>query len=282
MVPVRVGLALLLTASLASSTARAQPPAPAALESARQEYRDLQFERAVRTLTDLLGGEELAPAWRREALELLGSSLVVLDRDAEAAAAFREMLALDPYHRVAETSPKITRFLERLRAEVVRDAALDPDAELRATIPDGATGGAPISVTLRAVGDAGRVVDARVHHRERGSRGYRREPAARTSAGRFEWVAELPEGAFELYAEGLDEAGRVVTRAGDPLAPLPLVVGAPRPDDRGGGGGARRWWPWVVVAAVAAGLAVGLGVGLSRDAGTFPPGTLEPGRVELP
>jgi hypothetical protein len=82
---------------------------------------------------------------------------------------------------------------------------------------------------------------------------------------------------LELYAVGRDARGHVVARAGAPLAPLVLPV-------RLGGDGSitGEWWLWTAIGgAVLLGLVIGVAVAVA-DVERAPPGTLSPGRVELP
>ncbi|MCZ7680481.1 MAG: hypothetical protein M5U28_17635 [Sandaracinaceae bacterium] len=144
-----IALALALVASGAAAQARPRAGAEAArlVDEGRRLYRELEFLGAIEVLERALAIPGLTPARRAEALEVLGAALVVLDRDEEARRAFERLFALDPYYEVREPSgsPKIARFVARVRAEVVPDAALDPEAEVELELPR-----APRGPALRA------------------------------------------------------------------------------------------------------------------------------------
>ena len=111
------------------------------------------------------------------------------------------------------------------------------------------------------------------------------------TGGGGEFVVALPAWAdseeLELYAEGRNARGQLVTRSGSPLRPLHLSVTGPvaasEPAAGPGGSIVDEWWFWTLAAVVVVGAAVGIGVGvtLSNDA-RAPAGTLPPGRVVLP
>ncbi|MBX3250150.1 MAG: hypothetical protein KF901_23430 [Myxococcales bacterium] len=251
------------------------------LADGRRLYRELDFPGCVDAMHRALGVPGVTAAQRLEAFEMLGAAYVVLDREQEAAAAFREMFRLDPYHRVREPSgsPKIERFVEELRATLVPDAALDPNVELRALLPAAARVGRPVPVRVEVEGP--RVV-ARVEVRQRpdDEREWR-SVALRPSGDAFEGELPAPSGRgrLELYAEGRNSAGQVVTRAGEPLVPIVLEVR--ERDAEQAVPLRRRWWVWAAVGVAVVASAVVVGVVASRSE-RAPQGTLPPGRVELP
>ncbi len=266
--------------------ARDAAPAGAAAEAerhvadGRRSYGELDFAASIEAMRRALAVPGVPPVLRLEALEYIGSSYVVLEQPREAREAFVAMLDLDPYHVVREPSgsPKIARFVEEVRASVVEDAALDPEVRLRPDLPRAGRSGRPTAVRFEAEGPA-RIDRVSVFVRGIDEPDWRRVAAERRDQ-RF--VAEIParEGPddLELYAEGRDARGRVVTRSGEPLAPLTLPIRAagaePRPSLLS------EWWLWAGIGAViAAGLVVGLAVSSGESA---PAGTLPPGRVELP
>jgi hypothetical protein len=263
---------------------RGSPEAARLIAEGRRHYRELSYLDAVDVLRRALASPGTSDAQRVEALEVLGSSLVVLDRDAEARRAFEALFALDPYHRVREPSgsPKIARFVARVRADVVPDAALDPAVELRAELPRAGRIGEPIRLTLSAhPPDA--VHGVRLFVRSAGEASWTGRPAEPRGEGRFQLRLPARERAdeLELYAVGRDAARRVVARAGSPLSPLvlPIRLAPDRPETPVW----ERWWLWAAVGGGALALAVGVAVAAAVAASqTAPPGTLPPGRVELP
>lgn len=282
-----VGAALTLTVALASTAGAqsAQAEARRHLSEGRRLYRELDFTGCVDAMRRALAVPGIDAAGRLEAWEYLGAAYVVLERRQDAEAAFREVFALDPYHVVREPSgsPKIERFVEELRRRLVPDAALDPAITLEARLPRAARVGRPTPVQVEVNGPperAAAVTDVSLRLRGDDETEWSTVPL-RADGAVFE--GEVPPrpaaGHLDLYAEGRDAAGRVVARAGEPLAPLTLEV-------RDGAGGQtrplrRRWWLWAAVGVVAVGLAAGIGVAAAR-ADTAPSGTLPPGRVELP
>ena len=272
-------------ATPAGPEAPTPPPGSAAavaaehLADGRRLYRELDFPGCVDAMQRALAVPGVGPAQRLEAYEYLGAANVVLDREAEAEAAFLAMFELDPYHRVREPSgsPKIERFVEALRARTVADAALDGELRLEATLPRAARMDRPIPVRVDVEG--GEVASVRVHLRGDEETEWR-SVALPGGPRRFE--GELPgldtTGRLEVYAQARDAARRGGARAGEPLVPLVVEIRErvedPTPLRR-------KWWLWTAVGVVAAGVALGVGVAVAGRE-TAPAGTLQPGRVELP
>lgn len=272
-------------ATPAGPEAPTPPPGSAAavaaehLADGRRLYRELDFPGCVDAMQRALAVPGVGPAQRLEAYEYLGAANVVLDREAEAEAAFLAMFELDPYHRVREPSgsPKIERFVEALRARTVPDAALDGELRLEATLPRAARMERPIPVRVDVEG--GEVASVRVHLRGDEETEWR---SVALPGGPRTFEGELPgldtTGRLEIYAQARDAARRVVARAGEPLVPLVVEI-RERVEDptplRS------EWWLWTAVGVVAAGVALGVGVAVAGRE-TAPAGTLQPGRVELP
>ncbi|MCB9600595.1 MAG: hypothetical protein H6724_05735 [Sandaracinus sp.] len=249
------------------------------LEDGRRLYRELDFPGSVDAMRRALNVPGVSAAQRLEAWEYLGAAYVVLDREAEAEAAFREVFALDPYHRVREPSgsPKIERFVEALRRQVVSDAALDPEVELRALLPAAARVDRPVPLRVEVEGPPSVAsVEARV--RPDDEREWRSVPLERVEEGAFEGELPAPanRGNLEVYAEARDARGRVVSRAGEPLVPLVLPV-----RERDDVPLRRRPWVWVAVGVVVVAATVGIAVAAAGRE-TAPNGTLPPGQVTLP
>ncbi|HEY8430828.1 MAG TPA: hypothetical protein VIL20_20755 [Sandaracinaceae bacterium] len=274
-----LALALFATVPTAHAQRRTSAPAEAVrlVAEGRRLYRELEFLGAIEVLERALAMRGLPPARRAEALEVLGAALVVLDRDEEARRAFTELFALDPYYEVREPSgsPKIARFVARVRRDVVPDAALDPAASLELELPRAARVGHPTALRLRA---SPGVRSVRLF--VRGAEETEFASIAANALGGALFVATVvarprPD-ELELYAVGRDARGRVLTRAGSPLAPLVLPVRL------GGGSNGEEWWLWTAIGgAVALGVVLGVVLGVS-GADRAPPGTLPPGRVQLP
>lgn len=278
-----LALAALALSIAARATAQAPSEAERFVDEARRLYAELEFVGAVDAAQRALATPGARDVDRAAALETLGSALIVLDREEGAREAFEALFRIDPYWIVREPSgsPRIRRFVESVRARMVPDAALDPDVSLRVDLPRAARTGrtTPIRIDVEGAVAEG----ARVQVLVRGDGELEWEPvrAEREDGARFR--ADLParEAAaeLELYAELRDSEGRVVTRAGGPLAPyrLPLRAGET------GGSLLEEWWLWAAIggAVVVVGAAIAIGVASSGNE-RAPEGTLPPGRVELP
>lgn len=293
--PILVVLALALAPALAggsfaaralaqevtSNDARAQ--AERYLAAGRRLYGELDFPGCVDAMERALAVSGIGAAQRLEAYEYLAAAYVVLDREAEAALALDAMFRLDPYHLVREPSgsPKIARFVEEHRAQVVNDAALGEGVRIHADLSETARVGRPLSVRVASECTeplCPEVARVALHWRTDDEREWSDGELRRVERGVFE--GEVPArhdlGILLLYAQARDARGRVLARAGEPLVPLRIPVReATDPPIT------RRWWFWTALGVVAAGAAVGLAAGL-RGTERAPNGTLPPGRVQLP
>lgn len=277
--------ALVLLAALVSTRAHAQTEdAEALLERGRRLYADLEYQEAESALSRALATPGLPDAFRVQVLETLGFVQVVEDQEAAARSSFERLFAIDPYYVVREPSgsPRVTALVESVRARVVPDAAIDPDAEIRVELPAAARASAETEVRLSVRGDAitRLVLQVRGDH-DVAFRAREVEVAGGTIVARLPAFPDATE--LELYVEGRDARGRLVSREGSPLLPLRLPV---RGDAGGAGGGddvLTSWWLWTIVGVVVVGAAVGIGVGVGTTGATAAPeGTLPPGRVVLP
>lgn len=276
-----LGLSALATPAAAQD---AEAEARRHLDEGRASYSDLDFAGAIEALRRALAVPGVPDGVRLEAYEYLGAAYVVLEQEDQAREALLEMFAIDPYHVVREPSgsPKIARFVARVRGEAVPDAALDARVQLRAQLPRGGRVGRGTRVRFTVTGPA-RVARVRVFVRGVGDADWETVEATRSENG---FVAELPARSapdeLALYAEGRDSRDRVVTRAGEPFAPLALeiVPGSESPGGTGGGSVLGEWWFWTAIGVVIAGAVI---IGIVATSGAqAPDGTLPPGRVELP
>jgi hypothetical protein len=271
---VTVGLLLaILVRSAAADPAQA-------LAHARRHFADLDFE-LVLADTDAIAADRAATAAdRAAALFVRGSALVVLDRDADAAAAFDALLALEPAYRPAsDTPPRIRASFESARAgrlvHLEEELATREGAQLRAVAidvdgPTSARGGLPLHLHLR-VTDPHRMIDRFVL-------GYRRDrdhdyaSIAVPSAPTVDlvvpgaWLASDRDYRLAWYVEGLHTTGARVRRIGDATDPRWIAISAgqvPRPP-----GVTSHWWFWAGVATLAASaVAVPVLIERSRDVG---------------
>jgi tetratricopeptide (TPR) repeat protein len=250
------------------------------LAEGRRLYAQQEYDGAIRAMQRALDAPDDAPRHRVEAYETMGCAYVALSDDLAARRAFRALLVIDPYYVLREPSgsPKIRDVFEGARRELVHDAAIDPDLEVRVTLPESVRAGGAVAVRAVASSPVARMS---LRTRRRGTRGFDR--VAMAGAGRsFQAVLPLPDTrrpyGLELYVEARDARGDLVARGGSPLDPRSLRVEGRTERPRGGG---ISPWLWVGAGAVVVG-AVVAGIVLSTGGDDDEIcGTLEPCRVEL-
>jgi hypothetical protein len=275
-------VALLVLSIAAHASAQVSQPARSEAErlvdDARRLYTELEFVGAVDAAQRALAAPDAREIDRAAALETLGSALIVLDREARAREAFEALFRIDPYWVVTEPSgsPRIRRFVESVRGRVVPDAALDPDVSLRLDLPRAAHSGRSTRVRIELAGRSAEGARVRVIARGDGELEWQTIDASRDGDARF--AADLPaHGAaeeIELYAELRDAEGRVVARAGGPLAPYRLPVRA----GEGSGSLLDEWWLWAAIGGAVVVIGAGIAIGVAASGNErAPEGTLPPG-----
>ncbi|MBN8614258.1 MAG: hypothetical protein J0L92_26905 [Deltaproteobacteria bacterium] len=285
-----LGSALLFaTCLLAPASAHAQradAQARALLDAGRTQYAELEYGEAVESLTGALRLASRDEAFRAEVLETLAFTYFVMEREDSARETLAQLFALDPYYVVREPSgsPRVSRFVEGVRASTVRDAAIDPEVAVRTELPRAARADVSVEIAITVPAPVTRVA---VLYRTDTSASWQRVEAAPT-AERARYVAVLPAlgeaSEVDVYVEGRDARGRVVARDAGPLAPRNLEVTAPdrRGGDSRGGDLASEPWLWIVIGAVVIGAGVGIGLGVALSDPGIPTGTLPPGTIQLP
>lgn len=268
---------VILAIAIGASPARAD-----SLAAARGHFASLDFELVLGDTDAVIHDASASRAAVVDAWFLRGSALVVLDRDADATAAFEALLVLAPDHRApADTPPRIRAAFEAARAvhavQLEEQLATVHGAEVRNVVlavspPAGPRGGRAATWTIHLT-DATHLVDRVVL-------GYRREIDREYSV-----VEAAPAATLELAIPGgitssdrdyriawyVDavHAGARVRSAGSADAPNWIAIGAgvpPHPPAI-----TQRWWFWTGVAALAASaVAVPLLVDRARDVGTQP------------
>ncbi|GAB4110023.1 MAG: hypothetical protein OHK0013_45820 [Sandaracinaceae bacterium] len=287
--PIVLTAALALLVGLSTASARAQRPstdARALLDAGRAHYAELEYGEAIAALTSALDASERDASLRAEVLETLAFAYFVSEREEAARDALRQLFALDAYYVVREPSgsPRVARFVESVRATMVRDAAIDPTLVLRSELPRAARSDRPVELAVTASAE---VATVELVYRTDTSAAWRRVEGRRVG-GAPRFVLELPalEDASEvsLYLEARDARRRVVARDAGPLAPVSLgVTSQGRSGPTGGGGDVlAEPWLWIVAGVVVVGVGVGIGVGVALTSESVPTGTLPPGRVILP
>ena len=158
---IRILLAVL--ALLGPSSARAQSNTAETLESAVKLYEELQVERALVMLRQVISPNspfEVSRTQRVEAYKYLGASLAILGMRDSALVYFRAALERDPFVDLDESAFTPTErgvFAEARRANLsvglkpVQPARIDPAEKF--SFPMVTTHAADVRVTLRAVGD---------------------------------------------------------------------------------------------------------------------------------
>lgn len=278
-----LAIALVLGAPAFPAAAQTED-AQALLERGRRLYADLEYQEAESALTRALATPGLPDAFRVQVLETLGFVQVVEDQEPAARSSFERLFAIDPYYVVREPSgsPRVTEIVESVRARVVPDAAIDPEARIRVELPAAAR--AHDATEVRLAVSSPDIVHLVIRMRGEHDVAYRSQDVAVESGAVTASLAPIDDATeLEIYVEGRDARGRLVTREGSPLLPLRLPV---RGESGGGGGGGsvlEEWWFWTIVGVVVVGAGVGIGVGVASSGTTeAPAGTLPPGRVILP
>jgi hypothetical protein len=269
--------AVIFAIALGATPARAD-----SLAAAREHFAGLDFELVLGDADAVIHDANAPRAAVVEAWFLRGSALVVLDRDADATAAFEALLVLAPDHRApANTPPRILAAFQGARAahavRLEEELATVHGAELKnvkldVSSPATPRGGRAATWTIHLT-DATHLVDRVVL-------GYRREIDREYSVVEATPGAELeltiPGGItsserdyrIAWYVDAL-HAGARVRSTGSVDAPNWLAIGAgkpPRPPAI-----TQRWWFWTGVAALAASaVAVPLLVDRARDVGAQP------------
>lgn len=284
MAPLMRALSLVFVLGWLPSVVQAQT-ASERIIAGRTAYESLDYEAAIVELEAALRIPSISPRERARALETLAFALTVLDREGDARDRLRQLFALDPYYDVREPtgSPIIHSLVDRVRGEVVSDAALVSDVAVRLELPSSARADRPITTRVHLRGEgASRVAEVRIRHRAATEIDWA-STTARADGASF--VADLPAlgraEPIELYAEAWDADGRLLARSAGPLAPSVLEV-AEASGSSGEENVLESWWLWTIVGVVVVGAGVGIGVGVASGDGQAPSGTLPPGRVVLP
>lgn len=258
-----------LTAALvlASSPALAGD-ARTALEQASSAWSDLEYEQVIEATQQVLQDARATREQRLDALRLLGSALIVVDKTAEAERAFEQLFALDPeYELPPNTSPRIRSVFQPARArwQVAEQERLATELgpslaalRMRVDLPAHPQGGRPILIGVDLV-DPQAIADRLVlAHRRRGTSYYTTTTiAAKAGASRLAIPGELTASeapyTLELYVQARHRSGVTLRREGEVDRPLQLAVAAgsvPTPTPI-----YKRWWFWTGIAVVAVGTA---------------------------
>lgn len=233
---------------------------------ARTAWSELEYERVVEAANAALAAADLSGTDRVEALRLLGSALVILDRTAEADAAFAKIFPLDPdYTLPADTSPRIRAVFDPARArwQVTEQERLATQLgsqlaalHLRLELPRSPRGGLPIAIGVD-LEDPSKVASSIIlAHRRSGERYYTLATVPAKS-GRStltipgEITASPTPYTLELHVQVRHRSGVTLRREGEADKPLSFAVAAG--DVPTAKPITRRWWFWAGIGVVAIG-----------------------------
>jgi hypothetical protein len=275
--PLRWIVLLAFALALVAPARADAPKVTKALAAAEQLFEEQEYARVVKTLRPVLSDAAATRAQRLRALELTALSQLILEDEAAARATFERLLDIDPGYQLTDQSgsPRISRFFDEVKKDVVPGFDADLVAVLDHAAPPEATAGRRLEIDVHATSGADNVKEVVFLWRRRGEQDYRALDAA--FRGDARWRVRLtPDAsaedyAIEYYLEGRGLTGQTVARVASPEAPLALAIAA-------GTGTARRplyrrWYFWAGVGGVAA-LATGAVILATSgpDDGTLPPG----------
>src|SRR5581483_11947421 len=130
--------------------------------------------------------------------------------------------------------------------------------------------GTPLRIPLRVSGDRGGLVERVAVSWRRDGSAWSETSGARDASEIALAVTLPPGGRVEYYLRALGSADATLAQAGSPDAPLSLTAGPapPPPIVERARPWHRRWWVWTLAGGViVAGVAIGLGVGLTSSSG---------------
>lgn len=256
------------------------------LQQGLELYEELEYERAVETLSAALLEPSNSVSERLLIFQTLGTLYVFLNRDQEASLALTRLLCVDPSFEFSEyASPRIREVFDRVRQQwrdegspceeqAVAPRQLAP-VSLDHESPVEASQGEALEIEVTIDDPELRVASVLLNYRASGEQGYNETSATMTQPGRF--TATIPgdvvqSPAAEYFIRAVTDNGETLDELGTQRAPLRVPV-------RGGeesGGIARQWWFWTIigVVVVGAGLGLGLGLGLNQEDPTPSDGTL--------
>ena len=282
MAPPLKWLALLAFVLALVAPARADAPKVEKLLAVAEDlFENQDYAKTIKTLRPVLSDTAATRAQRLRALELTALSQLILGDEAAARTTFERLLDIDPAYQLTDQSgsPRIARFFDEVKADVVPGFEPGMVAILDHAAPPEATAGRRLELDVRATSGADNVKEVVFLWRRRGDQDYTELAAA--FRGDARWRVRLtPDAspdpyAIEYYLEGRGLTGQPVARVGSPAAPLTIVINA------GTGGGrkplVRRWYFWAGVGGLAV---LTTGAVILATSGTDD-GTLPPGRVTV-
>jgi hypothetical protein len=272
---------IFLLAFTFSEVARADAPkVKKALDRAEHLFEEQEYATVIATLRPVLTDAAATRAQQLRALELTALAQLILDDEAAARATFERLLTIDPGYQLRDRSgsPRIRKFFDAVKADVVEGFTPDLVAELDHAAPPEATAGRRLEIDVRATSGATNVKEVVLLVRRRGEQDYREVAAA--FRGDSRWRVRLTPDAspdpytLEYYVEGRGLGGAAVARVGSPEAPLSIAITA-------GAAPAKKWYRrWYVWAGAGAITALATGAVILGTSGPED-GSLPPGRVTV-
>ncbi len=271
----RRGFGMLLLLCAMTTAARAQEDEARdrnpLIERGASEYDELHFEEALQTLSAALVRSGNTPEQRGRIYRYLALTYLALDREEEAAGAWRSMLAIEPSHEVDPgLSPRFRDFFRNVKDawEAEGRPGLLPPAPvtIEHRSPPEAEHDRPVMLSARVDDPGERVARLVLAYRPGTSAVFAR---IETHTEGDDFVATIPGAEVrpplvEYYFEAVDANGLPIASRGDVAAPLRIAVPSPQADVTG------EAWFWAAIggsAAVVAG-AIILGVVLGTQGGT--------------
>ena len=208
-------------------------PRNEAMEKARVQVDEGDFEDAVRTLEKGIDQPDLTDDQLAELYRLLGLSHLYLGNEDKARDAFEKLLQARPDYELPKSAPPKIRALYARIKEDIRKRRVRP-VTLTVTPVSEAPGGAAVVVDAR-IEDMALGARAKLFYRRAGVQSFSSIDFARSKASRTDYSATLP--AFEVpqedqsyeveyYVEVADAAQRRLAGRGDPYNPLGFRVAA--------------------------------------------------------
>lgn len=249
-----LGIALAFAFIAAPAAAQRNP----LIQRGQSEYDELRYEEALQTLSAALVRSGNTDAELARIYRLLAFTYLALNRDEEAAGAYRHMLPLAPDFVPGEdVSPRVREFFNRVSAEWEAagrpGSGPPPPIDIRHRSPPRAERNTEVTLSAELEDPAGRAASVVLAYRQ-GTEAVFTRRDARASDGA--WIATIPANDIrpplvEYYFEVLDAQGLPIAARGDVAAPLRIAVPAP------GGEVWEEWWFWTIIGVVAAGLVIG-------------------------
>lgn len=264
----------------------AQTPPDVLLKQAEKLYEQLEYEKALHTLTKVHSSPEVTPIQRARAYLFMAVCFTALGRTTDAIAAFTEVLKRKPKFRLPPgVSPSIrATFNDALKAMKLPEKAPTPGpAKAQPVSIDSKSAfrvllGTPLKISISLSDPSRRVTDLVVQWRRRGGPDYSKlkldfKPGAEAAE------AILPTamigdkaGLLVYYVEAHDSAGRTIARSGTEEDPFEVTLYQAKKK----GSNKVGWWLLGAggVLAVAGGVVAAILLS-SGESNTTPPGSAE-------